>query len=208
MVSLLVEDCKLRGEEDELGGVVAILLSSSGPVKDTTAKMLASIEKIAMIIHARELELSAVLAAGRSELEFGGDCGWVSRGATRARFSATPSKKRDGRGGARAWYALPTITTIDKAGRVVIPAEVRKRLGLAAGTELEMMIEGFAIRLVRSAAGPELVRRGKRLVIRPRAAEGERTKIDLARLIDEERDRWLKGAPGCACATEATCSAR
>jgi AbrB family looped-hinge helix DNA binding protein len=51
------------------------------------------------------------------------------------------------------------ITTIDKAGRVVIPAEVRTRLGLAAGTELKMVVEGFAIRLVRSVAGPELVRR-------------------------------------------------
>jgi AbrB family looped-hinge helix DNA binding protein len=80
------------------------------------------------------------------------------------------------------------ITTIDKAGRVIIPAEVRKRLGFAAGTELEMVIEGFAIRLVRSVSGPELVRRGGRLVARPR--KGERTEVDVARLIEEERDRW------------------
>ncbi|HEX9945685.1 MAG TPA: AbrB/MazE/SpoVT family DNA-binding domain-containing protein [Thermoanaerobaculia bacterium] len=82
------------------------------------------------------------------------------------------------------------ITTIDKAGRVVIPAEVRKRLSLTAGTELEMVIEGFAIRLVRSVASPELVRRGERLVARPRAAEGVRPEIDVARLVEEERDRW------------------
>jgi AbrB family looped-hinge helix DNA binding protein len=82
------------------------------------------------------------------------------------------------------------VTTIDKAGRVVIPAEVRKRLGLAAGTELELAIEGFSIRLVRAVAGPELIRRGGRLVARPRMAEGERPQVDVARLIDEERDRW------------------
>lgn len=82
------------------------------------------------------------------------------------------------------------ITTIDKAGRVVIPAEVRKRLGLNAGTELEMVIEGFVIRLVRAVAGPELVRRGKRLIARPRVGEGERTEIDVARLIEEERNHW------------------
>jgi antitoxin PrlF len=82
------------------------------------------------------------------------------------------------------------ITTIDKAGRVVIPAEMRKRLGLTAGAELEMVIEGFSIRLVRAVPGPELVRRGERLVARPQAAERERTEIDVARLIDEERDRW------------------
>jgi antitoxin PrlF len=97
---------------------------------------------------------------------------------------------RDGMEVASRWYALPMVTTIDKAGRVVIPAEVRKRLGLAAGTELEMVVEGFAIRLVRSVPGPELVRRGERLVVRPRAAEGERTEVDIARLIEEERDRW------------------
>lgn len=37
--------------------------------------------------------------------------------------------------------------------------------------------------------GPELARR-ERLVARPRAAEGERPGIDVAQLIEEERDRW------------------
>lgn len=81
-------------------------------------------------------------------------------------------------------------TTIDKAGRVVIPAEVRKRLGLTAGTELEMVVEGFALRLVRSVPGPEIIRRGERLVVRPRVAKGARAEVDVARLIEEERERW------------------
>lgn len=81
-------------------------------------------------------------------------------------------------------------TTIDKAGRVVIPSEVRKRLGLTAGTELEIVIEGFAIHLVRAVPSPQLVLRGKRLVARPQVAEKERIEVDLARLIQEERDRW------------------
>ena len=82
------------------------------------------------------------------------------------------------------------IATMDRAGRVVIPAEVRRRLGLTAGTELELVIEGFAIRLVRSVPGPEVVRRGKRLVARPRTGEAERVEIDVAKLIEEERNRW------------------
>jgi AbrB family looped-hinge helix DNA binding protein len=82
------------------------------------------------------------------------------------------------------------VTTIDKAGRVVIPAEVRKRLGLTAGMELELAVEGFSIRLCRAVAGPELVRRGERLVARPGTVEGERSQVDVARLIEEERDRW------------------
>jgi antitoxin PrlF len=86
-------------------------------------------------------------------------------------------------------YAMPMTTTLDKAGRVVIPAELRKRLGLTAGTELEIVVEGFAIRLVRAVAGPQLVQRGERLVARPRVVEGERTEVDVARLIEEERLR-------------------
>ncbi len=38
-------------------------------------------------------------------------------------------------------------------------------------------------------AGPELVRRGERLMARPQAAEGTRPEIDAAHLIEEERDR-------------------
>jgi AbrB family looped-hinge helix DNA binding protein len=81
-------------------------------------------------------------------------------------------------------------STIDKAGRVVIPSEVRKRLGLTAGTEIEVVIDGFAVRLVRAVAGPEVVRRGKRLIARPRAGDAERVELDVAKLIEEERDRW------------------
>ena len=80
-------------------------------------------------------------------------------------------------------------STIDRAGRVVIPSEIRKRLGLTPGTELELVIDGFAIRLVRAAAGPELLVRGGRLVASPRAAETKRMEIDVAKLIEEERDR-------------------
>jgi len=82
------------------------------------------------------------------------------------------------------------VTTIDRAGRVVIPAELRKRLGLTPGTELKLEIEGFAIRLARAVAGPEVLERGGRLVARPRATAASRTEIDVAKLMEEERDRW------------------
>jgi AbrB family looped-hinge helix DNA binding protein len=38
-------------------------------------------------------------------------------------------------------------TTIDKAERVVIPLALRKRIGLAAGGEVEIEIDGAAIRI-------------------------------------------------------------
>lgn len=81
-------------------------------------------------------------------------------------------------------------TTIDKAGRVVIPAALRQRAGLAPGTVLEVTGEGFTIRLERAAAGPELKREGGRQVVRPTVPEGNRPQIDVAALIAEERDRW------------------
>jgi AbrB family looped-hinge helix DNA binding protein len=81
-------------------------------------------------------------------------------------------------------------TTIDKAGRVVIPVEIRRRLGLEPGTELEVVVEDFSVRLVRAAPGPELVRIGKRLVARPTVPPAERTPVDIDRLVEEERNRW------------------
>lgn len=80
--------------------------------------------------------------------------------------------------------------TIDKAGRVVIPVEVRKKLGLRAGTVLEVVVDELGVRLVRRVPGPELVRRGKRLVVEPTVPQDERPDVDVTALVNEERDRW------------------
>ena len=80
--------------------------------------------------------------------------------------------------------------TIDKAGRVVIPAAIRERAGLVAGAELEITEDELGIRLQRVAAGPRLVRVGRRLVARPTVAAANRPAIDIAALIEEERNRW------------------
>ncbi len=81
-------------------------------------------------------------------------------------------------------------TTIDKAGRVVIPAPIRERAGLRAGTELEVLLDDVSVRLVRSVPRAGLVRVGKRWVARPRAAAKDRPRIDIATLVEEERNRW------------------
>ena len=81
-------------------------------------------------------------------------------------------------------------TTIDKAGRVVIPAALRERAGLAAGAEIELTLDDTAIRLERVAPGPKLVRVGRRLVARPSAPAATGSTIDVAALIDDERNRW------------------
>ena len=80
-------------------------------------------------------------------------------------------------------------STIDKAGRVVIPASIRERAGLTPGATLEITVDDTGVRIERVAPGPRLVRIGKRLVARPTAG-GERPQVDVAALIEEERNRW------------------
>jgi AbrB family looped-hinge helix DNA binding protein len=53
-------------------------------------------------------------------------------------------------------------TTIDRAGRVVIPARIRDRAGLVPGSELEITEDELGIRLERVAPGPKLVKVGRR----------------------------------------------
>ena len=80
---------------------------------------------------------------------------------------------------------------IDKAGRVVIPSEIRRRAGLRPGTELEIVLEDDAsVRLVRNVPGPRLHRVGRRLVARPTARRDKQPDVDVAGLIDDERGRW------------------
>jgi AbrB family looped-hinge helix DNA binding protein len=79
-------------------------------------------------------------------------------------------------------------STIDKAGRVVIPAAIRERAGLTPGTALEVTADETGVRIERVAPAPKLVKIGKRLVARPTARD--RPAIDIAALVDEERNRW------------------
>ncbi len=81
-------------------------------------------------------------------------------------------------------------TTIDKAGRVVIPAAVRERLGLLPGTQLTVTADDGAVTLSPAVPSPQLVRRHGRLVARPVCNRRSLPKIDVARLIEEERNRW------------------
>ena len=81
-------------------------------------------------------------------------------------------------------------TTIDKAGRVVIPAALRERAGLSPGAELEITEDELGLRLERVAASPRLIKIGKRLVARPTVPAAGRPAIDIAALIEDERNRW------------------
>lgn len=73
---------------------------------------------------------------------------------------------------------------------MVIPAPIRDRAGLSPGSLLEVTEDDLGIRLQRVAAGPRLVKIGRRLVARPTVAADDRPAVDIAALVEEERNRW------------------
>jgi len=76
--------------------------------------------------------------------------------------------------------------TIDKAGRLVIPRDLRNRIGLAGGGEVEIQIDGAAIR-IEPVTGSDLRETAGLLVI-----PSTGTSIDDAlvrELIDGDRHR-------------------
>lgn len=58
-------------------------------------------------------------------------------------------------------------TTIDRAGRVVVPKAVRDTLGLVDGTPLEIQIRDGAVVLEPPTTTVKLVRRGRGVVAEP-----------------------------------------
>ena len=73
---------------------------------------------------------------------------------------------------------------------MVIPAAARERAGFEPGTTLEITVDEFGVRLQRHAPGPRLVRVAGRLVARPVAEPAQRPAVDVAALVEEERNRW------------------
>jgi AbrB family looped-hinge helix DNA binding protein len=81
---------------------------------------------------------------------------------------------------------------IDRAGRVVLPKPVRDRLGLKAGTDLEMQetAEGVILRPVQHR--PSLIMRDGLLVHRGKLPKG----FDWNRMIDEDREDRMRKLAG------------
>ena len=61
-------------------------------------------------------------------------------------------------------------TAIDAAGRVIVPKALRDQLGLSAGCKLEIHARDGALVIEPVPTPVTLVRRGKRLVAKPRTA--------------------------------------
>ena len=76
-----------------------------------------------------------------------------------------------------------TITS-DRAGRIVVPKNLRERFNLVAGTELEIEATGEYLRLRKVGAEPALTRRKGILV---HHGDG-RANLDVAAFIRAERE--------------------
>ncbi|MGN7949310.1 AbrB/MazE/SpoVT family DNA-binding domain-containing protein [Microbacterium sp. 22215] len=74
-------------------------------------------------------------------------------------------------------------TTIDEAGRIVIPASIRERLGILPGP-VDIMIDGTGIR-IEVAAPDDLVEKDGRLVVRGGGATLTPDDIRELRLVDQ-----------------------
>ena len=72
----------------------------------------------------------------------------------------------------------------------MIPAQLRARAGLKPGTSLEVVLDDTSVRLFRRVPGPRLVRVGRRLVARPTVPARDLPSLDVAALVEEERNRW------------------
>ncbi len=73
---------------------------------------------------------------------------------------------------------------------MVIPASIRQEAKLKPGTPLNVELEAGAVRITRAVSRPKLVKVDGRLVARPTVPAGELPDIDLAELLEKERDRW------------------
>jgi len=75
-------------------------------------------------------------------------------------------------------------TTIDKAGRLVVPRQLRERIGLAGGGTVEIDIEGSGLR-IRPIVGDQLREEGGLLII-PRTGQSIDDTV-VRELIDADR---------------------
>ena len=74
-------------------------------------------------------------------------------------------------------------TTIDGAGRIVVPAQMRHRLNLTQGTRLTLEVVAERIEVTPATEPQPLVRKAGRLVLKP---SGKRA--DAAALVRAERE--------------------
>jgi AbrB family looped-hinge helix DNA binding protein len=77
---------------------------------------------------------------------------------------------------------------MDKAGRVILPKPVRDRLGLHAGSDLEILETPEGVVLKAAGRKPSLIRKGSFLVYAGEIPAG----YDILKAIDEDREERMR----------------
>lgn len=85
------------------------------------------------------------------------------------------------------WHTETMLVTVDAAGRVVIPKQVRERLGLTAGSQLELDELGDHVELRPAGRDIWVDREAGRPVVRAGADAPRLTAHDLRELVDRQR---------------------
>jgi AbrB family looped-hinge helix DNA binding protein len=78
-------------------------------------------------------------------------------------------------------------TTIDAAGRIVIPADIRRAAGLVAGSEIEVRVRGGVVELEPAATPIRLVKRGKLKVAAAEATQETLSEETVRETMDSLR---------------------
>lgn len=73
--------------------------------------------------------------------------------------------------------------TINKAGRLVIPAQLRRKAGFQPGAPLAASYENGAVMITRDVPGPKIKNRGRRRVASP--TQKNKPEIDPAAWVKE-----------------------
>ena len=79
-------------------------------------------------------------------------------------------------------------STIDSAGRLVIPKKVREAAGLRPGTQVRFRVESEGVLIEPVPLAVTLERRGTMVVAVPRTPVPVMSSDDVARAIDEVRE--------------------
>ena len=88
-------------------------------------------------------------------------------------------------------------TTIDKAGRLVIPRPLREQAGLTPGTELTLEYRDGKIEIEPVRRPVQIARRGSRLVLAAPPGASALNNAEVNRILEEVREeRTRRDAPG------------
>ena len=83
-------------------------------------------------------------------------------------------------------------TTIDRAGRLVVPKSIREAAGISAGSELTIRVADGRIEIEPAPLEVELVKRGSLTIAVPRKPARSLTEREVAETLDAVRRRGEK----------------